>query len=268
MRATNNMTPTRSVTSRFRTLLKSRDFDQSKSQVREATDAVHSAETHTSGGIVRVVSLGLIPSASVLSDEPTQVSKEATSASQNDAANENQKDQGSHQEKRRLITVTNNRTTLDVRQWPLIGDPDAKYIFVEMFDYTCPHCRATHNAVRGGWNGMGTISQLSPSRLPWTAIATVPLRKTILFIRTAAKFTPGRRSLARAAKAIRKFPLVAFSTATDRCRGATIRKSTGGRQGTGGRTRGEMHREVYRERHRALSRHGGRNGGLSSPNRP
>ena len=102
-----------------------------------------------------LVSLGLIPSASVLSDEPTQVSKEATSASQNDAANENQKDQGSHQEKRRLITVTNNRTTLDVRQWPLIGDPDAKYIFVEMFDYTCPHCRATHNAVRGAMERYG-----------------------------------------------------------------------------------------------------------------
>ncbi|WP_372725251.1 vitamin K epoxide reductase family protein, partial [Novipirellula sp.] len=28
---------------------------------------------------------------------------------------------------------------LDTRQWPLIGKPDAELVFVELFDYTCPH---------------------------------------------------------------------------------------------------------------------------------
>jgi uncharacterized membrane protein/protein-disulfide isomerase len=52
-------------------------------------------------------------------------------------------------EQRRLITVAGNRVTLDVKQWPLIGNPDARYIFVEMYDYTCPHCRNTQHAIKG-----------------------------------------------------------------------------------------------------------------------
>lgn len=47
---------------------------------------------------------------------------------------------------RRFIKIIGN-TKLDVRQWPLIGNPDAKYVFVEMFDYTCPHCRDMHHEI-------------------------------------------------------------------------------------------------------------------------
>ncbi|EMI20960.1 suppressor for copper-sensitivity C-like protein [Rhodopirellula maiorica SM1] len=36
---------------------------------------------------------------------------------------------------------------LDTRQWPLIGKPDAELVFVELFDYTCPHCQRTHGAL-------------------------------------------------------------------------------------------------------------------------
>ncbi|WP_372723135.1 DsbA family protein, partial [Novipirellula sp.] len=36
---------------------------------------------------------------------------------------------------------------LDTRQWPLIGKPDAELVFVELFDYTCPHCQRTHAAL-------------------------------------------------------------------------------------------------------------------------
>lgn len=36
------------------------------------------------------------------------------------------------------------KARLNVTDWPLAGSPDAKYVFVEMFDYTCPHCRSTH----------------------------------------------------------------------------------------------------------------------------
>ena len=32
--------------------------------------------------------------------------------------------------------------------WPLVGEPDAELVFVEMFDYTCPHCRRTHESLR------------------------------------------------------------------------------------------------------------------------
>jgi len=57
--------------------------------------------------------------------------------------------------KRRLITVGGGQVCLDIRQWPLVGKPDAKYVFVEMFDYTCPYCRATHQAVRGAIEHFG-----------------------------------------------------------------------------------------------------------------
>jgi protein-disulfide isomerase len=57
--------------------------------------------------------------------------------------------------KRRIITVAGGQIALDIRHWPLLGKPDAKYVFVEMFDYTCPYCRATHQAVRGAMEHFG-----------------------------------------------------------------------------------------------------------------
>jgi uncharacterized membrane protein/protein-disulfide isomerase len=51
---------------------------------------------------------------------------------------------------RRLACIFNNKIKLDVTQWPLVGDPGAKFVFVEMFDYACPHCRKTHQqAIKG-----------------------------------------------------------------------------------------------------------------------
>ena len=32
--------------------------------------------------------------------------------------------------------------------WPIVGKPDAELIFVEMFDYTCAHCRRTHASMK------------------------------------------------------------------------------------------------------------------------
>ena len=56
--------------------------------------------------------------------------------------------------KRRTVTISGS-VKLDVRQWPLIGSPEAQYIFVEMFDYACPHCRHTHQAIKGACESMG-----------------------------------------------------------------------------------------------------------------
>ena len=55
----------------------------------------------------------------------------------------------------RLVTVAGKRFTLNTRHWPLLGQPDAKYVFVEMFDYTCPHCRRTHDAIDGALDELG-----------------------------------------------------------------------------------------------------------------
>jgi protein-disulfide isomerase len=57
--------------------------------------------------------------------------------------------------KQRIVTVGGGQFALNIRHWPLLGKPDAKYVFVEMFDYTCPYCRATHQAVRGAIEHFG-----------------------------------------------------------------------------------------------------------------
>ena len=44
---------------------------------------------------------------------------------------------------------------IDANQWPIDGSPTAKYVFVEMFDYTCPHCRTTSRAVFEAKDQMG-----------------------------------------------------------------------------------------------------------------
>ncbi|MCC6509549.1 MAG: thioredoxin domain-containing protein, partial [Pirellulaceae bacterium] len=49
----------------------------------------------------------------------------------------------------RLVHLSGANIKLRVKQWPLIGSPDAKYVFVELFDYTCSHCRATQKAIKG-----------------------------------------------------------------------------------------------------------------------
>ncbi len=72
--------------------------------------------------------------------------------------------------KERLVTVAGSRFSLNTRHWPLLGDPDAKYVFVEMFDYTCPHCRNTHNAIKGAFSQFG--DQLAVIALP------VPLERS------------------------------------------------------------------------------------------
>ena len=53
------------------------------------------------------------------------------------------------------INLAKGRTSLNVRHWPAIGNPNAKYVFVEMFDYTCPHCRNTHKAIHGAMEKYG-----------------------------------------------------------------------------------------------------------------
>jgi len=45
---------------------------------------------------------------------------------------------------------------LDSRNWPIVGHPDAEFIFAHMYDYTCPHCRAMHaGAIRGAQQYFG-----------------------------------------------------------------------------------------------------------------
>lgn len=50
------------------------------------------------------------------------------------------------EEKSARLVSLGGKARLNVADWPLAGNPDAKHVFVEMFDYTCPHCRSTHQS--------------------------------------------------------------------------------------------------------------------------
>ncbi len=42
---------------------------------------------------------------------------------------------------KRLIKYPGVRANLNVDQWPIIGSSAAPHVVIELFDYTCPHCR-------------------------------------------------------------------------------------------------------------------------------
>ncbi len=48
-----------------------------------------------------------------------------------------------------------NGVELATTDWPLIGKPDAELVFVEMFDYTCPHCQRTHQSLDAARKQLG-----------------------------------------------------------------------------------------------------------------
>jgi hypothetical protein len=43
-----------------------------------------------------------------------------------------------------MLTLHSNRFNFDLTEYPVLGNPKAKYVMVSLFDYTCKYCRATH----------------------------------------------------------------------------------------------------------------------------
>lgn len=56
---------------------------------------------------------------------------------------------------KRVASIQGGTIKLKVADWPHIGPSDAKYVVVEMFDYCCPPCRETFQAVRGAQIELG-----------------------------------------------------------------------------------------------------------------
>lgn len=44
----------------------------------------------------------------------------------------------------RIVELLNGKLTIDIHRHAYLGSPDAPHVVVEMFDYTCPHCRELH----------------------------------------------------------------------------------------------------------------------------
>ena len=85
-----------------------------------------------------------------LAQSPTVAAESSTSIGGTDRERGKTEDE---QSSRRVVPLS-SLAKLDVRQWPLIGQPDAKHILIEMMDYSCQHCRNTHSAVHGAVEAM------------------------------------------------------------------------------------------------------------------
>ena len=79
----------------------------------------------------------------------------------------------------RLVQMNGGSIKLKAVDWPLVGDPDAKYIFIEMFDYTCEHCRATNKAIEVAKKSLGKDLAVVVLPVPMN-LACNPLIKTSL----------------------------------------------------------------------------------------
>jgi protein-disulfide isomerase len=81
-------------------------------------------------------------------------------------------------DQKRMVSVSGGRIRLGVRDWPLAGDPEAKYILVEMFDYTCTHCRNTHEAIQGAFDRFGDDFALIALAVPLDRACNDTVRRT------------------------------------------------------------------------------------------
>ncbi|QEG21285.1 vitamin K epoxide reductase family protein [Mariniblastus fucicola] len=75
--------------------------------------------------------------------EQDDADDQADSEDQNDA--EAKKKPKQEKPEPRIVEFMGRK--LNAHQWPVDGSPTAKYVFVEMFDYTCSHCRSTSEAI-------------------------------------------------------------------------------------------------------------------------
>lgn len=65
---------------------------------------------------------------------------------------------------RRIISVMGGKVKLNAYAWPIVGRPDATHVLVELFDYTCPHCRKMNGQLKIALDRFG--DQLAVLTLP------------------------------------------------------------------------------------------------------
>ncbi len=53
-----------------------------------------------------------------------------------------------HSSRHRPVTILGGKSTIDVYELPILGLPDADAIVIELFDYTCEHCRRLHRFIQ------------------------------------------------------------------------------------------------------------------------
>lgn len=81
-------------------------------------------------------------------------------------------------EKAKPTATILNGVKLHTDAWPLVGDPDAKMVFVELFDYTCPHCRETHTSLTAARKHFGDDLAIMALPVPMDSSCNSTVRST------------------------------------------------------------------------------------------
>jgi len=96
------------------------------------------------------------------------VEQESTKTNQSEADRANDDDAADTETAaappRRTVSVMGGRVKLNTYQWPIVGRPDATHVLVELFDYTCPHCRSMNGQLKVACQRFG--DQLAILTLP------------------------------------------------------------------------------------------------------
>ena len=118
---------------------------------------------------------------SILVASPNQQSATESATSSQSAGNSKQESQEPSPPAKiaKLVPMNGGSIKLKSTDWPLIGSPDAKHIFIEMFDYTCEHCRATNAAIEVAKNKLGKDLAVVAIPVPMNVTCN-PLIKTSL----------------------------------------------------------------------------------------
>jgi uncharacterized membrane protein len=132
-------------------LFESPDAFEAPTDAVQPTSTVEPAVEQAVGDAVALapVAGAPIPSPTPLPQEEQEAqSAEEANGAQGEAASEEAESAEAEEEaaaeppkQDRLESYLGGRIRLNTHHWPIVGDPDAKHVLVELFDYTCPHCR-------------------------------------------------------------------------------------------------------------------------------
>lgn len=78
----------------------------------------------------------------------------------------------------RMISVLDGKVELDVYALPVLGSPEAEHVLVEVFDYTCPHCRTLSGQLAEARDRFGDRLAIVPIVVPLNSACNRHIRHT------------------------------------------------------------------------------------------
>ena len=110
-----------------------------------AKDDSHALGTSPAVGLCGLALVGLaVLIGGQLASDPEETEYATTLPPDSSQPNNGAGTPGNPTPKHRLVKLYKNKVKVDTYDMPIQGSPDAKFIMLEIFDYTCSHCRRLH----------------------------------------------------------------------------------------------------------------------------